>query len=75
MHQSIHSYEDWVAALKAGCRLVNRACLPGGGEDDLRRGRLTAMALLMGASNSWLQEQLILDREDQIKKFVKQRLH
>ena len=75
MHQRIQTNEEWITALKAGCRLVNRACLPGGGEDDLRRGRVTAMALLMGASNSWLQEQLMLDREDRIKKFVQQRLH
>ena len=75
MNQTAHAHTEWISALKAGCQMVNKACLPGGGEEDLRRGRLSALALLMGASNAWLQEQLIQNREDTIQNFIQRRLH
>ena len=75
MEYLARSDEIWETALKAGCRLVNRSGLPGSVDDDLRRGRLTAVALLMGASDCWLQDLLMENREDLINIYVQQRLH
>lgn len=75
MNQTTTFQDEWVVALKAGCSLVNKACLSGDHTDDLRRGCLTALALLMGASDDWLQALLRQNREDQIKNYVNRRLH
>lgn len=76
-NQTEIQYEDWDMAFKAGCRIVFRVIRAGDVEDDLRLGRLAAMALLTGAKKYWVEDMLELGPggDELIEKFIKRRLH
>ena len=71
------TYDDWNLAFKAACSIVFKVIRPGDVEDDIRLGRLAAMALLVGARKEWIADMMEMGPagDDCIEKFIKRSLH